>query len=199
MVAFDPVKFMGFVVGMSALASALLLSGPANSSEITHQYTKIDGASCLTLVVNEEEAWSQQVCKGADGIAVFVSEGDLRMSVSYRDRNADDRFFTFSGFNRVGNVIEWRLRNADGSKVPFATILRWYVSLDDSRESQALVITKIEESDFCIAGFVEATVQRNANALARDIADRVAPDFVCGRDEPQWHGETGPLARTMMR
>lgn len=199
MVAFDPVKFMGFVAGTSLAASLVLLTGPAGSAEISHAYSKLDEASCMTLVVNEEEGWSQQVCKGHDGIAVFVSEGDLRMSLSYRNQAADDRFFTFGNFNRVGDTMEWRLRDEEGRKVPFATILRWYVSVEQPREEQALVITKIEENDFCIAGFVEATAERNANFLARDVADQVVPGFGCGQDQPQWHGQTGPLASAMTR
>lgn len=153
----------------------------------------------MTLIVNEEEAWSQQVCKGADGIAVFVSEGDLRMSISYGRQKADDRYFTFGNFNRVGGTMEWRLKDDNGYKAPFATILRWYVSVEQPREEQALVITKIAENDFCVAGFVEATAQPNANVLAREIADTVVPGFVCGQDQPQWYGQTGPLANAMTR
>ena len=199
MTAFDPVKFMGFVAGTSLLASLVLLAGPAESGEITHQYTKLDQGSCMTLTLNEDEGYSQQVCKGADGIAVFVSEGDLRTSVAYRNQAAYDRYFTFGNFNHVGETMEWRLRDDNGYKQPFATILRWYVSIDDANEKQALVITKIEESDFCVAGFVEATENKGANELARQIADTVAPSFVCDRDQAQWYGNTGPLARSMMR
>ena len=197
MVAFDPVKFMGFVAGTSFVASLFLLTGPAGSTEMSNAYSKLDEASCMTLVANEQEGWSQQVCKGYDGIAVFVSEGDLRMSLSYRDQKAGDRYFTFGNFNRVGDTMEWRLRDEDGVKAPFATILRWYVSVEQPREEQALVITKIEENDYCIAGFVEATAEPDANQLARDVADSVVPDFACGKDQPQWHGKTGPLAKTM--
>ncbi len=73
------------------------------------------------------------------------------------------------------------------------------MSLEEPREEQALVITKIEENDFCIAGFVEATAEGNGNQLARDVADQVVPGFVCGQDQPQWHGQTGPLAKAMTR
>lgn len=199
MVVFDPVKFMGFVAGSSLLGAVLLLGTPAKSQDITSQYSKVDEGSCMTLLVDEESGFSQQVCKGVDGVAVFVAEGDLRQSVSYRDQLAGDRQFTFSGFNRIGETIEWRLKDdGNGWQKPFATILRWYVSLGGTeKEEQALVVTKLEQDNYCVAGFVEATAQSDANALARDIADTVAADFVCGTDKPMWHGQTGPLAQSM--
>ncbi|WP_319531519.1 hypothetical protein [uncultured Cohaesibacter sp.] len=200
MVVFDPVKFMGFVAGSSLLGAVLLLGSPAKSQEVSVEYTKIDAASCMTLVLNEEEGYSEQVCKGADGIAVFVSDGDLRQSVSYRNQDAGDRRFGFGNFNHVGDTIEWRIKEDErGWARPYATILRWHVSLDDNNEQQALVITKIEDRDFCVAGLVDASTQSNANELARQIADEVTPSFVCGQDEAQWHGETGLLAAASLR
>ena len=199
MVEFNLMRFKGFVFG-AALVSSMSLSGAsAKSAEIDVAYSKIDEASCMTLIVNEEEGWSQQVCKGVEGIAVFVSEGDLRMSISYRKQNAGDRYFTFGNFNSIGKVMEWRLSERDGYKQPFATILRWHVSLQEGGQpDQALVISKIEDDDFCIAGFVEATVQKDANVLARQVADNVAPTFRCGEDKPQWHGKKGPLSKAMV-
>ena len=199
MVSFDPVKFMGFVAGASVFASLLLLSDLAWSKEAASRYSKLDESSCMTLIVEEEQGYSQQVCKGMDGVAVFVSEGDLRMDVSYGTQYPGDRYFTFGAFNRIGDVLEWRMAMVRGDVSPFATILRWYVELDGEKASQALVITKIAHDDFCVAGFIEASVQRHANELAREVADRVVPAFKCGRDEPQWYGKTGPLARATIQ
>ena len=154
----------------------------------------------MTLVLNEEEGYSEQVCKGADGIAVFVSDGDLRQSVSYRDQDPGERRFGFGNFNHVGDTIEWRIKEDDrGWARPYATILRWHVSLDDNTDQQALVITKIEDRDFCVAGLVDASTQSNANELARQVADELTPNFVCGQDKAEWHGKTGPLAAASLR
>ncbi len=199
MTQLDPVKFVSFVAGCTLMLGASLLMMPqAFGAEISHAYSKMNENSCLTLIVNEDEAYSQQVCKGYDGMAVFVSEGDLRQSVSYGKQRVDGRYFTFGNFNRVGNVMEWRLAEADGYKQPFATILRWYVSIGE-KEHQALVVTKIAENDFCIAGFVEATANKNANVLARQVADDIAAGFDCDSNQPRWHGKQGPLSRTHLR
>ncbi|PLW76301.1 hypothetical protein [Cohaesibacter celericrescens] len=199
MIILNPVKFMGFVAGTSLFASYCLLSNPAHSAEISYQYSKLDEGSCMSLIVNEEEGYSEQVCKGVDGIAVFVAEGDLRMSVAYRNQAATDRYFTFGGFNRVGDVVEWRLSDEEGYAKPYATILRWYVSVGEPKDKQALVVSKIADDDFCIAGFVDASANKNANELARSIADGVARSFVCGQDKPQWYGETGVLATALLQ
>ena len=204
MVVFDPVKFMGFVVGSSLLGAVLLLGLPAKSQEISQnvsvEYTKIDAASCMTLVLNEEEGYSEQVCKGADGIAVFVSDGDLRQSVSYRDQDPGERRFGLA----ISIMLAIRLNGASRKMIavgarPYATILRWHVSLDDNTDQQALVITKIEDRDFCVAGLVDASTQSNANELARQVADDLTPNFVCGQDKAEWHGKTGPLAAASLR
>ncbi|MCT4655678.1 MAG: hypothetical protein N4A65_07695 [Cohaesibacter sp.] len=174
-----------------ALVLSAIAGGFAAKAQ-EHAYTKLDEASCLTLILNEEEAYSQQVCKGYDGIALFISEGDIRISVSYRSQKSKDGFFSFTAFNTIGNVMEWRLKESDGLKVPYATILRWHVQINVDRHDQILVITKLEEDKACVAAFVDASANAGANEMARDIADHQLEAFRCGQDAPQWYGKSGP-------
>ncbi|MCP4383117.1 MAG: hypothetical protein GY798_17125, partial [Hyphomicrobiales bacterium] len=68
---------------------------------------------------------------------------------------------------------------------PFATILRFFPDLGDGETGQVLVITKLGGSgQICHVGYVDALANPQANALARQIADNVAPLFDCQADQP---------------
>ncbi|SNY90579.1 hypothetical protein SAMN04515647_0749 [Cohaesibacter sp. ES.047] len=56
-------------------------------------------------------------------------------------------------------------------------------------EDQALVITKYQKHDDCIAGLVEATAEPDAEKLVRN--------FVCGQVQAKWNKKTGNLADSM--
>ena len=118
-------------------------------------------------------------CKGYKGLAVTFVEDDLRSVVAYgRDgRNHCAMHQTFSGFNSVGNKVEWRLK--DGKAI--ATILRWKVAYDaeDSTKTKDwLVVTKLAEGQSCHVGYVEGSYPK-ANEKARWLADTAAEVFSC--------------------
>ncbi len=68
----------------------------------------------------------------------------------------------------------------------FATILRFYTDAGDGDpEGQVLVITRLGgPGQVCHIGYVDARVNPDANAIAREVADNGAADFDCGRDQP---------------
>ena len=118
-------------------------------------------------------------CKGYKDFPVTFVEDDLRSTVAFGKggRNLCSFHQTFSGFNSVGNKIEWRLK--DGK--PIATILRWKVSYDpeDSTKTKDwLVVTKLAEGESCQIGYVEGSYPR-ANEKARWLADTAATVFSC--------------------
>jgi hypothetical protein len=118
-------------------------------------------------------------CKGYKGLSVTFVEDDLRSVVAYgRDgRNHCAMHQTFSGFNSVGNKVEWRLK--DGKAI--ATILRWKVSFDpeDSTKTKDwLVVTKVDDRQSCHVGYVEGSYPK-ANEKARWLADTSAEAFDC--------------------
>jgi len=60
-----------------------------------------------------------------------------------------------------------------------------------------LVISKVGQPDDrsgCVAGLVDALANPDANALARKVADEVAPSFVCEKDTAVYHGTRGERA-----
>jgi hypothetical protein len=118
-------------------------------------------------------------CGGYQDYAVMFAEGDLRSFVSFGKEQGEHCAArqTFSGFNSVGNKIEWRLK--DGR--PIATILRWSVSYDpddSSKQKSWLVVTKLDEGNSCHVGYVEGGYPK-ANEKARWLADTAAEAFSC--------------------
>jgi hypothetical protein len=109
---------------------------------------------------------------------------------------------TFETFNYIGDKIEWRL---DNSGVPRATILRYSIQNlnpktsepDSSREGQVLVVSRVGQPDDltgCVTAYVDALENKDANELARKLADEQAPNFPCGKEKPVFHGKVGKNA-----
>lgn len=184
------------------LASLTLASGnsfAANDSA----YTDIDFDACEKL--QEDDLGVFLKCEGLKNFPVYVKEGDLRQSVLFGPVSAlwlDNSFETFGPFNSTGTKVEWRL---GPDSLPVAAILRWFISNPDpdtgipekSGEGQVLVISRVAQpgSDVsCVVGYVDALANPEANALARQVADTVAPGFACGTDAPDYHGKRGEKA-----
>jgi hypothetical protein len=194
-----------------ALVLALALAGaavPAGAQSIGSRYTDYDTKLCPHKAGREVEDYGEWRCKGAGGIAVQVSAGDQRMTMSFGPHAKDEPAAgeTLQGFNDVYKArIEWRLARAAGGRThPFAAIVRWNTFLlDESGElaetgrpktisGQVLVVTRLGPRGVCHVGYVDALANRDANELARKIADEKARTYRCGTDTPIILGETGP-------
>lgn len=173
---------------------------PAKANDST--YTDINFDACTKLY--EDEAGVALKCEGLKGYPVYAKEGDLRQSVSFGPINKayiDGAFESFTPFNRTGAKVEWRLA---ASGKPVSAILRYFLENPDPNtgasnpklEGQVLVVSRVAQEDgrSCVAGYVDALANPNANELARKIADEIAPSFACGGDTPVYHGERGPKA-----
>ncbi len=145
-------------------------------------YTTIDLDKCRVIAQDRESGSIAWTCPGYRDMELYVAEGDLRFFVS-AGQNAGQRMAarqTLPPFNYTNNVLEWRLD--DGQ--PFATILRYFISVDgEGAEEQVLVVSKIGKTDSCQIAHVNASRNQNANVLARQAADTLAQDFICGEDD----------------
>ena len=145
-------------------------------------YTNIEIDKCRVIFQDRESGSIGWMCAGYQDMELFVAEGDIRFFVS-AGTNADRRMAarqTLPEFNYTHNVLEWRLDNGR----PFATILRYFIAVNgEGDEEQVLVVTKIGKEDSCQVARVNASRNQNANVLAREAADTLARDFVCGVDE----------------
>jgi hypothetical protein len=187
-----------------ALACSLAIaaiSGPAaaRDEQMISVYTQLDletGCSKVEGATDEEAGGGQWWCEGYRGIAVRVAEGDLRFFVGYGRAAAGQCAGrqTLGAFNTIGTTLEWRLlREYPGHITPVATILRYKTNVD-RRTGEYLVVTRLDGAQACHMAYVDVRTQKDANALAREAADRFAPTFDCGRDRPFMMTSSGPIA-----
>jgi hypothetical protein len=182
---------------------ALCLAEAAAGQSMRSAHTDYDTKTCSRKAGRSVEDYGEWRCRGLDGMAVRVSAGDQRMTMSFGPRAKDEPAAaqTLQGFNDVYKArIEWRyIGEASGSIHPFAAIVRWNTFLLDERDTtdkairgKVLVVTRLGRGGVCHVGYVDARANANANALARKIADERARSFRCDTDKPIIVGETGP-------
>lgn len=186
-------------LSIAVLVTAAGLASGASAETLTSAYTSFDTRSCRKARGSETGTFSW-TCRGLPGLPVRISLDDERMQVSFGPQGPENLASsqTFPAFNDVhSGRIEWRLR--DGK--PFATILRWNVMTARDVETatgptipsgHVLVVTRLGPGGACHVGYVDTTANRDANALARRVADERAVPFRCGTDKAASEGVVTP-------
>jgi len=188
------------------LLTALSMTGEAMAADSAYTVLDVDNGSCKPV----GEAPTQEdidlgvmsvVCPGYKAYPVEYHTDDERTTVHYGDpatTTTASAWESFSPFNSAAEKIEWRIDAKDG---PFAAIHRFYVGSggEDGKEprGEVLVISKVGQPGGragCVVGLVDALANKDANAMAREIADRLAPGFACGKDKADYHGRRGDKA-----
>lgn len=184
----------------------------ANSTNIDSAYTKLnfEGGCVWEKPASEEEAGmgGSAVCAGynyhGSTWPVYFAESDIRQFVSFGNiTDLNSLAGGFSQWNSVNTTIEWRLKNGK----PYATILRWFIdnvnsntgNADKKTQGNVLVISKVAQannSDSCVIGYVDTRANKNANVLARQVADKFGESFVCRLDEARFYGKRGKYSGT---
>jgi len=175
---------------------------PAFAQSITYAYTKIDLKTCKHTPGRIAEDYGSWLCKGHDGLPVYITGGDQRAFVSF-GTNAKRQVATresLMSFNAQGDVVEWRIETLGARKAPFAAIMRWSTIVQPEEPNsdgktvrgQVLVITRLDPGGVCHVGYVDGRANPDANELARKVADEKARTFRCGIDTPDTYGKTGP-------
>jgi hypothetical protein len=189
------------LVVIGAVALAMLVVSPAMAETIESATTPFNVNKCPHKAGSEPEDGGVWRCKGYGGIPVVVTEDDIRTYVSYGPRALREPAAseTLGAANGEGTSIEWRIaRERDGKRRPFATIMRWTTRViapdpnDDDIHGEVLVVTRLGPGGVCHVGYVDGKQNPNADELAREIADRHARGFRCGKDKPIVLGEKGP-------
>lgn len=174
-----------------ALAS---IAVPARAQTIESAYTDFNAKKCRHIPGKEVEDYGEWHCKGYGGIPILMSAGDQRINVSYGKNAAEEPAAsqTLASFNGEGDKIEWRIEKGK----PFAAIMRWSTTKPDEKggsiRGSVLVVTKLNPGGVCHVGYVDGHANKNANELAREIADKHVRGFVCGKDKRITLGEKGP-------
>lgn len=172
----------------------LLGSSTPGFADMSSHYSSLDLRDCPVIAQAEEGdgEWATFRCSGYQGVPVFVSEADLRISLGYGAEGQSQHSFNqrIGAFNSIGGKLEWRLKN--GRVV--ATILRYQTDAGDgARKGQILVVTRVSPGfgEACHVAYVDALANPAANVLARYAADYLAPKFNCGTDQPTHLGRRG--------
>ena len=183
---------------IGALLPDATLAQSATRNEISSAYTSLDLEKCHLITrkeqglpeLTEEELGTmggQWLCRGYNDSVVYVTEGDLRMFVSYGPDAMNEHASrqTLPAFNYVGETLEWRVRKVNGKWVPFATILRWHTESGDMAEQkgEVLIVTKLEAGNTCHVAYIDAQLVPDANKIARAFADEETKDFDCETDD----------------
>ncbi|MEP4768830.1 MAG: hypothetical protein ABJY83_13060 [Roseibium sp.] len=175
------VFFSGQIRVLLATLMTAIMSSSVQAADITSDYTKIQLEKCNLFEppsTGEGTFGGSWQCQGYQGQPVYVSEGDLRMFVSFgaNAQNEPAARQTLPNFNTINDTLEWRLRGG----VPFATILRWFPSLDDGSNGSVLIVTQLRPGGgTCQIARIDAQANRNANVMARQAADQMAGGFDC--------------------
>jgi hypothetical protein len=187
----------------AAAALAILLASPAIGETIESATTRFDVDKCAHKAGHEAEDEGEWHCVGYAGIPVLMTAGDVRVYISYGAKAAREPAAaqTLAAPNGEGKSIEWRLvRELGRNGRAFATIMRWSTAIpvDDPKvengtyRGEILVVTRLGPGGVCHVGYVDARQNANAIELAREIADRHARTFRCGKDKPIVLGDKGP-------
>ena len=194
-----------FAAVLGAVAFAMLAASSARAETIESATTPFNVDKCRHKAGTEPEDGGEWRCAGYAGIPIVMSEGDIRVYVSYGPRASREPAAsqTLGAPNGEGTSIEWRIaREHDGKRRPFATIMRWTTRVmaddpkDDDIRGEVLVVTRLGRGGVsggvCHVGYVDGRENPNAEDLARQIADQHARKFRCGKDKPIVLGEKGP-------
>jgi len=177
---------------------ALALPAAAQAQALDSVYTSYDWAGeCRTLDqdVPPDAAGMgfRMICPGPDGMHLMLTDGDARISMDYGSTPEFGPWESFASFSSVHDTVEWRRQRLGGEMTPFATIHRWFVGPGDAAR-ELLVISTVANApseESCMVGFIDTSNTTGANELARDVADRYAPGFVCGSARARGFGYVG--------
>ncbi|MEN0041681.1 MAG: hypothetical protein AAF764_10150 [Pseudomonadota bacterium] len=186
-----------------ALTAFFAVATFAEAMEMTSTYTKLDGPDCAQKAppkTGENEYSLEEgtlVCNGPKGFTATIHAYDGRSFMQFGDDFGEGEMLgrTFMSFDMPGPAMEWRLH--DG--VPVAMILRFKIGglsapgVKDGR-GNVLVIHRLPGlgGPACHVAWVDAIANKNANEMAREVAD-AAPSFRCGTDKPHTFGEVTPI------
>ncbi len=169
-----------------ASLTVLLLPAAVAAAELRAEYTDLDAKNCT--IFSSDEMGFTSACPGLRGYPVVLGEGDLRQFVTYGLKALDEPAAqqTPPPFNHAGNKIEWRVDASDpDDPQPVATILRWFIDADAGvgrKAGEVLVVTQLKPGATCHIAYIDAKATKNANELARRIADTKAGHADCSAE-----------------
>lgn len=169
------------------------------------RFTSIANKDCKFAPIGHEpgeEDDQLKTCPGLGGSKVLVNALETRLRIGFawqKDARARAPVWVVEAWS-AGFVIDWRGANGSKGFVPYAAIVRMKFARDGGPEvgDQVLAVIRVRHGDACVMGAVDTGANRNANELAREIAD-ARPSFTCGKDRPMIGGIGTPSAAEIIR
>lgn len=179
---------------LEILAAANLLAGAIQDGPAESAYTRIE--NCLLVEELNDPPIAISACPGYRGTTVVLVGAEHGSAVAFGPRGHDAQFNEGpprrAPLRMPGEVVEWRIAGGEAH----AAILRWFnVNYENETAGNWLVVAALRPEgavSACQAAYVDALAVPDANALARAIADRLAPRFACGEDQPVIFGADSP-------
>ena len=155
----------------------VLLAALAAAPTSAYTPLNLDACEIVSVAHAGEGDWLNRRCPGLNGITLFVSEDDARFDVDAGVDNGE--WESPTQLNELGPQVEWRLEGGQ----PFALIYRYNIpeAMAGGRSMLAVESIGREGGPGCLVALIRATPE--ANARAREIADRSARNFRCGTDQ----------------
>lgn len=203
-----PRRLLALSAMSTATSLAIACPAAAQPAQILSTYTSTAPKDCRVLRGGGENDGGARACKGPHGLAVAVSEGDLRETVSAGRtvrvaENEPAAKSWFGPFSSTTNTIEWR---SAGKARPFAMIQRWHLAdiEDEGKDGRPiaksmLAVTRLPPGKVCHVAYVDVQANPDANDLARKAADELARGFRCEVDKVQTVGNRGRAVELAIR
>jgi hypothetical protein len=166
---------------LGVLAAAVIVFAVAPARAADSAYTTHEYQACP--LVKDEDPYQVRRCEGFGGIAVNWHNEDDDAVVDFgTDGSAEDWPYEQS-FVFAGKTVEWRGATRAGVLVPYAAIVRYDLgrSIGGPFDPVLMIFRLDGKTASCLVASVDGR-RADANARARQIADRFVRTFRCGKD-----------------
>jgi hypothetical protein len=196
-----------FLLGLAALGGGADFAFAAPKPE--SRYTDLVGERCRWDPVPRGEGRGEEQLKRCPGLGgatalVFLDHAQVALGFDW-PKGGRSTTKTFDEVVRswgLGEKLEWRGLATPSGFEPYAATVRVRVlkdQLSDRPDARAvLAVMKVERGKACVMRFIDVAATKDAYALAREVADGLAPRFACGEDKAQLAGTPTPWAKELL-
>lgn len=184
----------------------IIVAASAGSAEAAQsRFTSIANKDCTFAPVGDEPGEDDdqlKTCRGLGGAQVLVNAMGTRLRIGFHwpKGSHPKKVVWVAEAWSAGFTMDWRGLDSGKGFAPYAAIVRMKFARDGGPEvgDQVLAVIRIGHGDACVMGAVDTGANRNANELAREIAD-ARPSFICGKDRPVIGGIGTPSGAEIIR
>lgn len=179
---------------VAVLAASASLALPAVAQDWQSAYTVLGPDRCE--VVERHDLAVDFGCAGWAGFPVLLRHGEHRVFVSYGPDAANEIAWQQSlpSRNETGETLEWLFSGPpEEASQPVATVLRYFIDRSEigGPDEQVLVVTRLERGNTCHVAYIDARRNAQANDMARQAAQELAPNWDCAGMQAQPVGIMG--------